>query len=542
VTWLLLLIPALLPLVGAGAGSGDPAASDPAETQAARHPSALEEQFLADQVPPFALQAMTATPCVGGFAGIYPCNNVDLMSFLPLAEIGGGSGNDIWGWTDPADGREIALMGLTNGTSFVDVSDPENPVYLGKLPTHTSNSLWRDIKVYRDHAFIVSEAANHGVQIFDLTQLRDVTSPPVTFAETAHYAGIGSAHNIAINEDTGFAYVVGSSDCAGGPHVVDVRVPASPVFAGCVAGDGYSHDTHCVTYLGPDLAHQGQEICFSANEDTLTIVDVTSKSSPVQLSRSPYSGVGYTHQGWLTENHQYFVLGDELDEIDFGHNSRTRIWDVSDLESPFVVRTHDGPSPAIDHNYYFRVKFVYQSNYRSGLRVLYMVNPATTVPVEVGFFDIYPADDAPNFNGAWSNYPFFPSGNVIVSGIEQGLFVLKPQIPTPLCEVTTSQSTYGDGEQIRLATASYSNASGAPLATRLQLELRFGTAFTATLIDVGADGTLEMPDGFALDLGPIGLFSVPASLPRGAWSFRCSLEDPDTGFLQSEDVALFRVE
>ena len=100
--------------------------------------------------------------------------------------------NDIWGWTDPLDGKEYALLGRTTGTAFIDITDPNNPVYLGNLPTHTVSSLWRDIKVYTDHAFIVSEASGHGMQVFDLTQLRNVPNPPVTFTADAHYSGFGN--------------------------------------------------------------------------------------------------------------------------------------------------------------------------------------------------------------------------------------------------------------------------------------------------------------------------------------------------------------
>jgi choice-of-anchor B domain-containing protein len=131
--------------------------------------------------------------CSDGMAGPYPCLDIDLMAFLPHEEIGGGSGNDIWGWTDPVTGREYALVARSSGTAFADISAPSRPVYLGDLPTRTVNSTWRGIKVVADHAFIVSEAVNHGMQIFDLRQLRTVTSPPVTFTDTALYAGFGSS-------------------------------------------------------------------------------------------------------------------------------------------------------------------------------------------------------------------------------------------------------------------------------------------------------------------------------------------------------------
>src|SRR5918993_2296812 len=162
-----------------------------------------------------ALVAMGKTPCVGGMAGTFPCHNVDLASFLPLSDIGGGSVNDVWGWTDPLTGKEYAIVGRSNGTSFVDISNAEQPTYLGNLPQHSVNSVWRSIKVCTDHAFIVSEADNHGMQVFDLTRLRNVAAPPIAFTENAHYADFKRAHTLAVNEATGFAYAAGSKDtCA----------------------------------------------------------------------------------------------------------------------------------------------------------------------------------------------------------------------------------------------------------------------------------------------------------------------------------------
>jgi choice-of-anchor B domain-containing protein len=349
------------------------------------------------------------------------------MAFLPHGDIGGGSGNDLWGWTDPVTGREYALVGRSSGTAFVDISTPRRPVYVGNLPTRTTSSTWRGIKVFSDHAFIVSEAANHGMQVFDLTQLRDVTSPPATFTETAHYAGFGSTHTLAMNSRTGFAYAVGTRTCEGGLHAVDVRTPASPRAAGCFSLDGYTHETQCVVYAGPDTFYRDREICFNSNEDTLTIVDATDKLEQVQLSRTGYGGSAYTHQGWLTEDQRFFLVNDEGDEVAFKHPTRTWIWDVSDLDAPVIASRYDGSTPAIDHNLYIRGHLVYESNYRSGLRVLDASELAEGGLREVGFFDVYPSDDEPAYNGAWSVYPFFASGSVAVNGIEQGLFVVNPR-------------------------------------------------------------------------------------------------------------------
>ena len=428
------------------------------------------------------LVAMSKTPCVGGMAGTFPCHNVDLASFLPLKDIGGGSVNDLWGWTDPLTGKEYAIVGRSSGTSFVDLSNPEQPVYLGNLPTHSVDSVWRGVKVYANHAFIISEADNHGMQVFDLTRLRNVTAPPVTFTEDAHYAGFRRAHTLAINEVTGFAYAAGvrrvnaedtSTTCQGGLHMVDIRNPTAPVFAGCVSEDGYTHETQCVTYRGPDALYKGHEICFSANEDTLTIVDVTNKNAPVQLSRTTYAGVQYAHQGWLTEDHQHFLLDDELDEQKSGVNSTTFIWDVADLNAPSVKGKYIGQSAAIDHNLYIRGNRAYQSNYRSGLRILDITNIGSASLSELAFFDIYPVDDTPQFNGAWSNYPFFLSGIVIVGGIEQGLFILRPtHAPAPL--------------QLMLDESAPGNQAAA-LDSMLLLRDPFPVVNTANLLPRGAD-------------------------------------------------------
>jgi choice-of-anchor B domain-containing protein len=404
------------------------------------HATQTMRAFAADQdAQQYAGGAEYDRPCTDGMAGSFPCANVDLKAFMPLADIGGtrssSKANDIWGWTDPTNGREYAIIGRVFGTSFVDITNPTAPVYLGQLPTHGAfGSSWRDIKVHADHAFIVSEAQSHGMQVFDLTQLRGRTGPPVTFSETAHYNRMASAHNIVINEDSGYAYIVGASgknSCSGGLHMVDIRTPASPSFAGCFSADGYTHDAQCVIYRGPDAAFQGREICLNSNEDTVTIVDVTDKANPVQLSRTPYSGSEYTHQGWLTDDQRYFLLDDELDEQRQGHGTRTRVFDLGDLSAPVLLGYFDSHASAIDHNQYVLGDRVHQANYRAGLRILDLTDMTTVTGGkvglrEVGFFDVYPDDDAAEFNGAWSTYPYFPSGNVIISGIEQGLLVVRP--------------------------------------------------------------------------------------------------------------------
>jgi choice-of-anchor B domain-containing protein len=285
-------------------------------------------------------------PCLNGFAKEYPCMNIDLLSHLTHKTLLSpkATGNDIWGWTDPLNGKEYAIVCQVDGTAFVDVTDPINPIVKGRLPTHTTSSSWRDAKVYKDHAFIVSEADNHGVQVFDLTRLR---SPLVnqTFKETAYYGATGRCHNIVINEETGLAICVGSKNvCNAGLYMIDITSPASPVYAGCYAKDGYVHDAQCVIYRGPDVKYQGKEICFGYNEDTVTIIDVTNRKSPVLISRTGYPTYAYTHQGWLTSDQSFLMFDDELDEKRATTSNKGRtttyILDVSSLEQPVLKGTH----------------------------------------------------------------------------------------------------------------------------------------------------------------------------------------------------------
>ena len=367
-------------------------------------------------------------PCINGMAGDYPCNGFDLMSHIDIETLGGAGaeGNDSWGWTDPLTGKEYALVCTTTSTAFVDMSDPSQPIFLGRLPTATSNSLWRDAKTYNDHAFIVSEAPGHGMQVFDLTRLREVTNPPVTFTADALYNGFGSAHNIVINEASGFAYAVGSNTFSGGPHFVNIQNPLAPVAAGGYANDAYSHDAQVVTYNGPDSDYTGREILIGSNENEVVIVDVTDKTAPVQISTIDYVDIGYTHQGWFTEDMEYFLVGDEVDEINFGLDTRTIVFDLSDLDNPLLHMEYLGPTQAIDHNGYVVGNTFYIANYSAGLRAVDISNIASGEMVEIGFFDSYIPHNATAFNGAWNIYPYFESGNIIISDIEGGLFVVRP--------------------------------------------------------------------------------------------------------------------
>lgn len=418
---------------------------------------------------------VNSADCENGLAGDYPCSNVDLLARIDTTDLvvneaqnGQRRLNDIWGWTDSQTGKEYALVGLTDGVTFVDISNPREPKVIGKLVESTYNkpkakdkqfalscgvglmkpvgyttdqSSWRDFKVYNDHLFVVSDGQDHGMQVFDLTRLRDVSNPPAIFQEDELYSDIKNAHNIAINEATGYAYILGATNSGnncdqGGLYMVDINNPLGPVFAGCFAEEqvravikpGYVHDAQCVNYSGPDSDYTGNEVCFNASETALVIADVNDKANPETISFQSYSSANYSHQGWLTEDQSYYLLNDEVDESANGSNTTTYIWDVRDLDNPVMIGMHEFPTANIDHNLYVKGNYVYEANYTNGLRILNLDDVANANLTETAFFDTYPGNDFRLFDGAWSNYPYFESGVVIVSDISNGLFILSPQL------------------------------------------------------------------------------------------------------------------
>jgi len=431
-------------------------------------------QCLSDNSCPEYYQRPTTGPaeCINGMAGDFPCRNIDLMSHISIEDLGytkekqrqlrdyNVRGNDIWGWTDPETGREYAIIGLSGGSSFVDVTEPTKPIVLAFLLSRTGPSTWRDMKVVNNAAYIVSEAKDHGLQVFNLLRLRTMKSFSDVQAD-AVYSLFGNAHNIVSNEETGFVYVVGATQreyqfsCKGGLHYINVQDPLNPTYAGCFPDDGYVHDAQCVNYHGPDTRYQGKEICVCYNEDTLTIVDVSDKANSVLISKRGYSHSMYTHQGWLTEDHTITLLDDELDEnrnvgpdaSKLGHTI-TYIWDVSDLTAPVLKGHFLSEQVAIDHNQYILGDLTYQSNYGAGLRIL-NIQQETYSLKEVAYFDVLPTNRAgAQFEGTWSNYPYFKSGNVIVSSIEYGLFVVKPN-QAAITAASKSQEKYMEHTRVR---------------------------------------------------------------------------------------------
>ncbi|MCH6258404.1 choice-of-anchor B family protein [Puniceicoccaceae bacterium K14] len=379
----------------------------------------------------------------------FESKNIKLLSQLSLAQTGGthdeATANDVWGWTDPVTGIEYVLLGRSDGVAMIQIEDPQNPIFLGLLPLtpETQTFVNRDVKVYKDNAYVIADNNVHGLQIFDLTQLRNISEPPVVFTPTNLFLGVEKAHNITINEETGYCYLSGyklESDTLlprNGLMVLDLNQEIdSPNFLqgtfkrARLDGDSYTHDAQVVIYRGPDEQYQGEEIAFCSNAGIFLIVDVSDKSRMREISNATYPEVNYIHQGWLTEDHHYFISNDEHDDDAAGGFTTTHIWDVSSLDFPRYIGAHVHNTTSKDHNLHIHNGLLYEANYTTGLRILEMTDLENAKLEEIAYIDTHPEnDDDGIFAGAWGVYPFFESGTIAIGDMERGLILVQLQNP-----------------------------------------------------------------------------------------------------------------
>ena len=497
------------------------------------------------------LEARAQAPraeCLNGravLAGVaaFPCDRVDLVGHLPVAAFAtpgspaGRAHNDVWGWTDPQTGVEYALVGTTNGLGVVSLADPAAPRLVAKMPTATdAEPLWRDVKVVRDHAVVVADAAGpHGVQVLDLTRVRGLDGPAVTVEPDTVYGLVESAHNVVVDEASGFVYAVGfryatgARDSLGLPaacdaagfHAIDARDPSRPSFAGCFSDvdlasgpspSGYAHDAQCVVYRGPDADYAGRQLCVGLNEDAVTVFDVTDKAAVRAVAQAAYPGYGYVHQGWLTDDHRYLLVDDEGDERRNGARQRTVVFDLEDLDDPELAFVYDSGLTTIDHNQYVRGRYAFQSNYAAGLRVLDLAGIADGGLEEVAFFDTYPDGDGLSFIGQWSNYPYFESGLVVANDDAYGLFVLRPRLGAEVVDVGP------DGVELRGPWPSPARG-----AARMTLYLAEEQPVRVEVFDAAGRAVATLYEGTVRPGSPWTLF-VPDGLAAGAYVVRVSGE------------------
>ncbi len=330
-----------------------------------------------------------------------PKNTELVSSYKPRGTV---SYSDIWGYSN-ADG-EYAIIGSRFGTSFVDVTDPELPQEVAFVQGPTS--IWRDIKTYRDHAYIITDSNENGyspagVQVVDLSGLPGSVRLVTTVA-----TGLpgGMAHNLFVEKN--FLYVIGGRG-ARGVVIFDLTTPGSPRLAGSWQAS-YWHDVVVKndTLYGADI-YGG----------TIEIVDVRDKSNMQLISRTEVPN-GFTHNLWVTDDNAYLVQTDEV------HGLPVNFWDVSDHLQPQRVATYYGGDLSIAHNATVRGDMAFVSYYYDGLKIFDLSQ--RSAPVEVGWYDTFPNDGGfrgEGYEGAWGIYPFLPSGNLLISDISSGLIIVR---------------------------------------------------------------------------------------------------------------------
>lgn len=416
-----------------------------------RNPDEVSHTHPTHPVPPpyQPFQQQSIQPCIGGFSGTYPCNGVELLSHIALNNFPApvpAAASNIWGYVDLDDNREYAIIGLYNGTAVVDITDPVNPVVVGKVPA--VNSDWREVKVYQfyngnqsrwdAYAYITTESAQ-GLQIIDLTDLPNSVSLASVYltnfnkAHTVFIAGVSPVTGVTEPGQTPTLIINGARMNGtylgnGGMRFLNLISPTAPVEIGSWT-TGYMHDVQALTITDTRAAqcapgHDPCEVVLGWRGSLgFSVIDITDKANPATLSTLAYTSLGYAHSGWISDNGLYAFAMDELDEGSPPDKTDVRVLDLHSLITPTVVAHWIGPSNVIEHNGYTLNGKYYMSHYHRGLVILDVVNPLS--PTEVAFFDTYPQGNTNNFNGAWGVYPYLPSGNIIVSDIEGGLFVLR---------------------------------------------------------------------------------------------------------------------
>lgn len=414
---------------------------------------AAAEKGLVDNSPAPALQAVQSavTSCTQGFAGPFPCRNVDFLGQIPLNGFSSkpASAANLWGFVDLNDNREYAVIGLRNGTAVVDVTDPANPREVGTVAGNVS--AWREVKVYqyrdntanryRAYAYITTEAPTSGLQVLDLSGLPNAVSLATTLTDT------GRQHTLYIsNVDYGtmvakpgaeaFLYVAGSDINSGSWRVYSLANPAQPaLITAAPPGSQYMHDSTSL-YITDARAtqcepgHDPCQVLVDYNENSVDLWDVTNKAAPVKLSSTTYPSVEYTHSGWPTTDQRFLFIHDELEEIRRGLSTQIYTMDLANLRAPTIVTSYTGATTTTDHNGYTKGNLYYVSHYRRGLVVFDATNPNQLR--EVANLDTFmvPAPNVSGTDGAWGVYPFLPSGTILISDISNGLFMLKDKAAT----------------------------------------------------------------------------------------------------------------
>ena len=391
-----------------------------------------------------------ASTCENGSAAGFSCKNLSLLGRIPLSDLptNSSSANDIWGHVDLNDMREYAIIGLRRGLAVVDVTNPELPQIIGSVTGQSTT--WRDIKVlqyynkstrrFNAYAYSGGDNISEGLSIIDLSTLPNsirLVKRTITDAEShnVYISNVDYTTNSALNGQSPMLHVSGSRSFGGAWRSYILDTPSSPETAYTNNSATRSDYTHDASSLLVDDARAQTDcqlgsgiscnVMLDFNESEVRLWEHNSPQSATQLSQFTYPNLQYVHSGWWSEDKQYIFVHDELDERNFALNTTLNVFDISNLKAPQLVETWTGPTRAADHNGFVKGNRYYMSNYERGVTVLDISDP--TALSEIGYFDTFGASDNASFNGVWGVYPYLPSGHLIASDIQGGLYILKDE-------------------------------------------------------------------------------------------------------------------
>ena len=467
----------------------------------------------------FAVKALSQqqknVQCMDGMAGSYACNNMDLVSHVPLENMSSKppSGNDVWGHVDLNTNNEYALMGIRNGTAVFNLSNPSNPVEVGTV--RGLNASWRDIKVYQyyddtakrwfAYAYVSTDGADDGITIIDLNDLpnsvslvkKDYTDDS---AHNVYISNVDYSTGVAVNNYVPKLHVMGSNNYGGAHRSYSLSNPESlsPAYVPFdKSRNDYTHDGASMVVTDSRVQDQCNrsgafcDVFIDFNENQLRLWDQTDPAATTELASASYQGAQYVHSGWWSEDKKFVFLHDEQDELYNGIDTTLYVFDVRNLNLPVLSGKWIGSTPTIDHNGYVRGNRYYMSNYEKGVTVLDITSPSN--PIEIGNFDTFPVSNNTSFNGAWGVYPFLPSGLILVSDINSGLYVLQDNTRTVdegQLQFTQSSYTTEEGETVTFNVERVNGSTGEVSVQFKTLQLSANSDdFTATT------GTLTWADG-----------------------------------------------
>lgn len=384
-------------------------------------------------------------------------------TLLSRFDPSGTSYNDIWGYVTP-DGREYALLGTTTGTYVLDCSDPTNPINRGFFSG--PNSSWRDIRTYREYAYIVTEGGG-GVQILDLN---DPDNP--VLVKTWGQSNFSNAHNIAIDTEAGVMYPCGTNN---GVLFVDIATdPINPILLGSYTS-AYVHDLH----VQDGMAHLAE-----ISSSRYRVLDVSN------LPNESITGSAFwisCHNAWPTRDNQYVVTTSET----FGGG--VGVFNIQDPSNPQQIASFfTGGSGTSAHNAFVRDRVIHVGYYSEGYQTLDISDPNN--PKLQGFYDT--SASTSGFSGAWGCYPFQPSGVIYISDRSNGLHILESKTTTAL---------YGDGKPGGNGKVPSIHTFGAPFIgnSDFALEVEDAAPNTTVTLLLGIQGSLTVKDlDIHVALGP----------------------------------------